>query len=142
MSQTERILDRLRHIAHGWAARPSASDVREFQHTLGELYQTGWDYVLGWENELPDQYLPQRYLERRKDVIHQLELDLGYLSTEWRAGKGGPEREAEILAAYEQAMKELYRIGHWSGEPDIQSQLPDELMPQVYHDYWRRQLQE
>jgi hypothetical protein len=108
--------------------------------TLRALYDTGWDYALGQEREIPDEYLPPHYIARRTAIIDALETDLAELSTRYRGTSDGSPEEARVLAEYARTMEELFRIGHWSGEPDVESQLPHELMPRVYHDYWRARL--
>lgn len=120
------------------AARQTITD--QFHSLLDDLYQIGWDYALGWQNEPPDEYLPERYRRRRAEILDQLETELAILAGEFRGSQDGSPQEADIVQRYGRVMEELFRIGHWSGEPDWDSQLPDALMPQVYKDYWHKRL--
>lgn len=143
MSEGDRILENLQRIAAEWRstdpASPKRKDVAErFQQALAELYTTGWDGALGWENELPDESMPKRYLARRMALIDDLENRLGRFSMAWRRSPKGSDEKRQQYEAYTSSMEELFRIGHWSGEPDAESQLPYDLMPQVYKDYWAR----
>ena len=145
MADEQELLGRLGSIAREWRGQgPSGGEQGEiasaFQNTLALLYETGWDYALGWENELPDEYLPERYLSKRAEIIHMLENELAYRAMDYRGSSDGSEEQATILDRYRRTMEEMYRIGHWSGEPDAESFLPYELMPEVYKEYWRQRL--
>jgi hypothetical protein len=147
MSGKADLLTRLGHLAQQWWEDANRSTettgrklVGEYLRTLDELYVSGWDNVLGWQHELPDSYLPARYLEKRRQVIDVLESMLATLAMRYRRSPDGSEEETEILADYRSAMEELFRIGHWSGELDAESMLPNDLMPPVYKEYWERRL--
>jgi hypothetical protein len=142
-SQLHELLARLRAMAAEWkAAQPTRVTrddlVERFRETLDQLYATGWDFALGWENELPDEVLPERYLRRRAEILDALENELGYHAMAYRGSEEGSKSEADAIAQYERTMEELFRIGHWSGAPDAESFLPRKLMPQVYKEYWKR----
>ena len=141
------LVRRLNALAAQWRASGGSVSgpardtlVQQFRDTLDALYATGWNSALGWENELPDQFLPERYLRRRRQVLDVLEDALGHHAITFRASEPGSKEEREAIARYHETMEELFRIGHWSGEPDAESQLPRNLMPRVYRDYWERQL--
>lgn len=141
------ILEQLSTLAAQWRSRGSAPArseqmplAEQFLAGLDRLYALGWDYALGWRSELPDEYLPARYLERRAAVLEALEDELAYLAMAYR-GSETDQSESAILADYERVMNELFHIGHWSGEPDAESQLPRQMMPQVYREYWRTRMQ-
>jgi len=131
----QQILERLAEIAKAWRASGAETappaQVDAFRRLLDQLYAQEWDYALGEQNELPDSQLPERYLTRRAELLDDLELELGEVATEWVKSRGGPG-EAAALRRYAEVMEELFRIGHWSGEPDFESLLPDDLMPAVY----------
>jgi len=74
------------------------------------------------------------------DDIDALEDHLGQLAFQFRGAKRDEKKRRKIVKKYEVAMKKLFKIG-WSGEPDVESQLPDEYMPQVYKDFWTERLQ-
>jgi hypothetical protein len=82
--------------------------------------------------------LPERYLRRRAERLDQLESSLGDEAMRFRASADGSPQEAAAIARYHAAITEMFRIGHWSGEPDVDSQLPDELMPSVYKSFWAK----
>jgi len=145
MADEQELLGRLGSIAKGWRAKePPGREQGEiasaFQEALALLYETGWDYALGWENELQDPYLPERYLRRRAEILNMLEDELAYMAMDYRGNSEGSEEEAKIIDRYRRTIEEMYRIGHWSGDPDAESHLPYELMPEVYKEYWREQL--
>jgi hypothetical protein len=137
-----RLLDEIRQVADRWRATDPASAqqaglVEQFQSLLSDLYGGGWDDVLGWQSELPDEFLPQRYVDRRAERIDGLEIELARSAEGWRRSKDNLTERDLYYEAYATAMEELFRIGHWSGEPDAESQLPYDLMPQVYKEFWR-----
>ena len=143
MSESDRHLLELRRIAKDWRTTDPASPRRReieghYRKALDDLYATGWDDALGWEDELPDERLPQRYLARRAAIIDDLESRLARFSMAWRRAPRESDERRQLHEAYTSAMDELFRIGHWSGEPDAESQLPYDLMPQSYRDFWSR----
>ena len=148
MRTEQSILGEIRQLAQQWrgATRgltaPNPELQRQFEGLLNELYEVGWDYALGWLNELPDEYLPQRYIHRRSQILDQLESELGMLAIQFRSSETRSPAQRQAIERYQRVMDEMFRIGHWHGEPDVEAQLPDELMPSSYHEFWRRLLQQ
>jgi hypothetical protein len=145
MTEIERLLESLKGIAGEWRGsnsqgRPGADQIRRFNDGLARLYELGWDYALGYKHELPDDVLPERYVQRRAQILDELELELGRLATRYRSSQEGTEEERQVILRYQEVMEELFRIGHWSGEPDLDAQLPERHMPKVYKDYWEKAL--
>jgi hypothetical protein len=65
--------------------------------------------------------------------IDQLEEQLGSLAMAFRtSAEDSPER-ADVVRQYHQALQSLLEIEEWCGTPDLDSQLPDEFIPEVYH---------
>jgi hypothetical protein len=143
MTELDSLLASTQAIAEGWRrvnpqGKPGHEQVRKFNEQLEQLYQRGWDYVLGWRGELPDEFLPKRYLQRRAQVIHGLELELGEIAERYRKGTARSEAQQRAITEYQQAVEELFRIGHWEGSIDPDAQLPEDHMPEVYKDYWKK----
>jgi hypothetical protein len=140
-TDAERLVDDAKRISRTWQAatlpaQDRADAVREFGRLLAALHQVGWNGLLGWRDELPDEYLPEWYLARRAERLDTLERDLGRFAEGWGRSKDHPSQREMFYEAYVNTLEELFRIGHWSGEPAAESQLPDELMPKVYREFW------
>ena len=134
-------LNDIRRLAVSWSSdRLTAADraemAAEFGKHLADLRAAGWTGLLGWRFELPDELLPDWYLSRRLDTIDALEKDLARFAEGWGRSRANPSQREMYYEAYVAAMEELFRIGHWSGEPDAESHLPYDLMPKVYRDFW------
>jgi hypothetical protein len=147
MTETERVMESARAIVEAWKrtnpqAMPGQEQVRRFNELLEQLYQSGWDYVLGWENELPDEHLPARYLQRRAQVINELEGELANIASRYRGCQEGSEAEKKTIADYHEVMKELFRVAHMESTIDPDSELPEELMPQAYKDLIQKLVEE
>jgi hypothetical protein len=54
----------------------------------------------------------------------------------FRTQVGHPDKQTEIVRQYEVTMRALFDTGQWCRQPDVDSQLPDELMPEVYKEFW------
>ncbi|MCX7108937.1 MAG: hypothetical protein NTX45_02175 [Proteobacteria bacterium] len=104
---------------------------------LAQLSASDWDSPLGEANELPDDLMPQDYLAHRNKILSDLEDRLAYLAMRYRSSLTEAASE-EAVADYHVTMNEMYRIGHWVGVPDLESELPDELMPPVFHERVRQ----
>jgi hypothetical protein len=147
MSEIDKLLEAVQAIVGEWRrtggqGTPSANQIRQFKDLIEQLYGMGWDNALGWEHELPEENLPEHYLQRRTRILDELERELGRLAVRYRSSQEGSSEEHQIISRYREVMEELFRIGHWSGEPDLDAQLPERHMPQVYKDYWARALAE
>jgi hypothetical protein len=78
-------------------------------------------------------------LNDRDFFSYELELQLGLLAMEWRSThrKGLLEEAEKVVEKYWLVVEKLWEIG-WRGSgllPD--SELPDELMPQYFLEYWK-----
>ena len=62
--------------------------------------------------------------------LRRLEFLLGDLAAEWREYES-PERQNEIVLEYHSVMERLDELG-WDGFLDLDSELPDELLPERY----------
>ena len=147
MTEIESLLVTAHAIGGEWRrmtaqSSPSGEQIKRFNDALVQLYKAGWDNALGWEHELPDDYLPKRYLERRAQILDELERELGRLAVRYRSSQEGSDQERQIISRYREIMEEMFRIGHWSCEPDLDAQLPERHMPQIYKDYWEKALLE
>ena len=64
-------------------------------------------------------------------VLKRLEFSLGDLASEWRESSSDPKRQHSIMRLYQQTLLTLYELG-WDAELDLESHLPDDLMPEEY----------
>jgi len=143
--EQQQLLDALgKHATDYRAAIGIGSDLeqaiitKDYLDKLSRLYATGWRDALGEINELPDDLLPADYLAYRSSIISDLEDKLSELTIKYHKCTT-KILETRVVNEYQDTIEEMYRIGHWVGIPDIDSQLPDELMPPAYHER-RRQL--
>lgn len=111
------------------AAQKSVAEA--FRADLVALESLGWQHALGESAELPDDELPDDYLRRREIILDSLENELGRLAMDYRSALT-PAAADIAIRRYEEVMLEMFRIGHWSGVPDPDSQLPLEDMPEEY----------
>jgi hypothetical protein len=147
MTETDKVMQSVRAIVETWKranpqGKPGQEEIRRFNELLEQLYQSGWDYALGWENELPDENLPARYLRRREQVLDELQDELASIASRYRGSQEGSEAEQKAISDYHQVVEELFRLGHWPEVIDSESELPDKHMPQVYKDARRRRIEE
>jgi hypothetical protein len=63
--------------------------------------------------------------------LRRLEFLLGDLAAQWRGSYDRPEAQQTIVREYHQTMDMLYNLG-WDAELDLESHLPDGLMPEEY----------
>jgi hypothetical protein len=52
------------YLAAKWRHNWDEEVVKEYHATIHRLYELGWDGVLDVESELPDELMPQEYLQR------------------------------------------------------------------------------
>ncbi|WNG49768.1 hypothetical protein F0U60_40875 [Archangium minus] len=147
MTEIDRLLESARAIVEAWKrtnpqGKPGQEQIRRFNELLEQLHQSGWDYVLGCENELPDENLPARYLRRREQVLDELQDELASIASRYRGSQEGSEAEQKAISDYQQVVEELFRIGHWSEVIEPDSELPDKHMPQIYKDARRKRIEE
>lgn len=63
--------------------------------------------------------------------LRKLEFQLGDLAELWRGSFGDDNRQSQLVDEYHSILTRLYHLG-WDSELDIESELPDRLMPQEY----------
>jgi hypothetical protein len=63
--------------------------------------------------------------------LRRLEFYLGELAGLWRGAYGDQERQDETVQEYRAILARLYELG-WDATLDIESELPEELMPEEY----------
>ncbi|MBU8897671.1 hypothetical protein KRR26_18805 [Corallococcus sp. M34] len=147
MTETEKLTKSIQTIIEAWkrtnpTGKPEKEQVQRFNDLLEQLYKEGWDYTLGHENELPDEYLPARYLQRRANVQDDLQDELANIASRFRSCQEGSDAEQQAISDYHQVMAELFRIGHWPEVVEPDSELPHEHMPQIYKDAQRKRIEE
>jgi hypothetical protein len=62
---------------------------------------------------------------------------LGNLAAEWRAVYRGIDKQDEIVAEYHAILKKMYDKG-WRSYLDVDSELPDSLMPDFYLNMYKK----
>jgi hypothetical protein len=72
-------------------------------------------------------------VDEQKHTLQKLEISLGHLAAEWRGSFNDPEIQDSIVRQYHVAVQRLYELG-WNEIIDIESELPEELMPREYLD--------
>jgi Zn-dependent M16 (insulinase) family peptidase len=60
---------------------------------------------------------------------------LGQLAMQFRAALDDDERQA-IAANYKQLVEQLIQSNLWDEMPAMEDQLPDDWMPNSFHEYW------
>ncbi len=69
------------------------------------------------------------------DPMFLAEQQLGRLAIQFRRCRDDQQRQ-EIVQRYERAVQDLIETGSWRRVPPPENQLPDELMPRNYFEYW------
>lgn len=64
--QLRRLEVQVATLAGIWRGTFDSKIVREYHVIMGLLYELGWDGVLDFESELPDELMPDEYLKRRQ----------------------------------------------------------------------------
>lgn len=108
----------------------------QYKQVLKQLEDSDWCDLLGEEHELPDKYLPESYILRRTQELDKLEDKLYEFACQYRRENVLGKDNTETIKKYKKDLSRMFFIGNWSCEPDIESQLTGEDMPQFYHDYW------
>ena len=67
-------------------------------------------------------------------TIQALEIKLGQLAAKWRGNSNDPVLQAEIVQQYHAVVQHLYEFG-WDDVIDIESELPERLMPKTYLEH-------
>lgn len=140
MQETQTLIDKLGQLAGDYragaaAGSPSQLDAlaTEYLESLAALHSSGWAGALGEESELPDERMPSDYLERRARLLDGLEDELARLAMDYRSAATDAAM-ADAVRDYHATMNEMFRIGHWHGVPDPDSQLPLDDMPPTYKE--------
>jgi len=60
---------------------------------------------------------------------------LGVLAMRFRGAQDSGERKT-IAAEYAKTVKRLIKSGNWSEMPAPEDQLPDDVMPKEFFDFW------
>jgi len=63
--------------------------------------------------------------------LRRLEFYLGDLAARWRDAFGEPEQQEKIAQEYQDVLMRMYEMG-WESQLDVESELPDRLMPKEY----------
>jgi hypothetical protein len=64
-----------------------------------------------------------------------LEDKLGRLAMLYR---GNRIDRQEIVKEYEEVVQKLINTGQWKETPDVEDQLPTDVMPKVFFEYWEK----
>ena len=110
----------------------------QYNQILKQIEDAGWYELLGEEHELPDKYLSESYILRRTQELDKLEDKLYEFACQYRRENILGKDNAETIKKYIKVLSRMFFIGNWSCEPDFESLLTDEDMPQFYHAYWNK----
>jgi len=73
-------------------------------------------------------------------MINKLEDELANIAMAFRGAPQDSEERDSIAERYRSIMEQIFVYEDWCGEPEVESQLPDEYMPDVYKEYWKNKL--
>jgi hypothetical protein len=79
-------------------------------------------------------------MSNESEFIDKLEIRLSDLAIKWRSThfQGNLEDASKAIEEYHSTMDQLWLLG-WDGEVlPPEAELPDELMPQYFIEYWQR----
>jgi len=74
--------------------------------------------------------MPEYVKQTDKEEIQRLELKLGELAEEWRSSADQQKKKA-LVTEYRTTLRKMFALGYNSWL-DIDTELPDELMPEEY----------
>ena len=79
-------------------------------------------------------------MSNESELIDKLEVHLSQLATKWRSSHSQNELidAAKIVEEYHEIMAQLWSLGWNGGDLLPDSELPDELMPKYFLEYWQR----
>jgi hypothetical protein len=77
---------------------------------------------------------PTQSLNRQE--LHALEVKLSDLAAKWRGHKDRPEAET-IVRDYQATLRQMIELG-FRDALDVDSELPDRLMPEEYLNLFKR----
>jgi dimeric dUTPase (all-alpha-NTP-PPase superfamily) len=80
-------------------------------------------------------------MTKEQEKIGKLEVHLSHLATKWRSlgSQEKTEDACKIVEEYATTMDQLWSLGWDGGDLLPDSELPDELMPKYFLEYWQRQ---
>jgi hypothetical protein len=110
--------------------------VSEYLNKLNSLLRKGWDYAFYRENEIDESMLPDQYLKQRNQIIENLQIKLGQCAVKYRSAIPNSSSDKRALTEYYETFDELIRVNGGIIGLDPDSELPDELMPKEYVDFW------
>ncbi len=108
----------------------------EYNKYLNQLLDMGWSYALGKQREIHDSKMPSRYIKQRDEIIDELQIRLGDCAGRYRSSEEGTQEDHDSIKDYYDTFSELIMINGGLIGLDPDSELPDELMPKIYMDYW------
>jgi hypothetical protein len=63
--ELDRLEGYLSNLAALWRGTYRQDVVEKYHATIARLYELGWDGTLDIDSELPDEFMPKKYLQRR-----------------------------------------------------------------------------
>ncbi|MCP4135082.1 MAG: hypothetical protein GY754_29170 [bacterium] len=139
MDTKTEMINQLKTLADQWyqnagEGKDNTKTVKNYCQKLSKLYETGWNYSLYLVNEIPQEYLPEFYLERTKEIVAGCFDKLGYLLDQYLDNKDTPAKRDPIIEEYHKILEEMFKIGHDEDDLfiDMDTCLKDEYMPDFY----------
>lgn len=131
-----KILSDLAQKIKGTPENQQAELIQSYVKQIQVLLNQGWTYALGKENEIREDLLPPRYVKQRNKIIEDLQIKLGRCAEKYRAAIPNSVSDKKALAEYYETYNELVRINGGIIALDPDAELPDDLMPKEYVEYW------
>ena len=81
-------------------------------------------------------------MSSESELIDKLEVHLSHLAMKWRSLHFQKELEdaSKIVDQYHTTMDQLWSLGWDGGDLLPDSELPNELMPKYFLEYWQRKI--
>ena len=115
------------------------SNWSSIMESLRSAGKQGWKLVSMMSKEREWKAVLKRRLGKREKKIRNKMITLGSLAAKFRGG-GGPKQDAEtikqIREEYAAIVKQLIADGNWLECLAPEDELPDELMPKEYFEYF------
>ncbi len=109
---------------------------KQYCELVRQLLDEGWDYILGAENEIVKNKLPDKYFKQKQNVLDALEDALIEHKSEMRDTLEDPEKNAVAYQKYYDVFSEVFWVNGGVFWLDAFSEISDKNMPTAYMKHW------